>query len=1426
VPDSLTHITTSGGLISAAFIENVREPGSRQRGVEPVSFTLPWAEPQKSPAALEETIATAWELLLERWDAIRNDLAAMDVSQVRSRWLLPLFLVLDFDPVYQRGDTVLDQAGRLRFPLSHRGWPEDTHHATRNTAPPLHTVPPSQSLDARTGPGGGIKVKSPHDMLQAFLNASADDRWAVLSNGVLLRLLRDYHHTHTRGYVQFDLEAMFETRNYGDFRALCRLCHASRFVAQVPGTSQVPGTLLEQFYKDSIATGVRVGEDLREQVRQAIETLGNGFLDGALIGAFHGEARDGRGGADAGCQTSSVKRQDDVTFDTSRLAREYYAEILHIVYRVLFLLFAEQRGMMPGRDSLYAEAYSIAHLRALAEGDIPREDDFTDLWHGLQVTFRMVREGVPELGVFGYDGMLFAEDQTPLLSGSPPPSQGGGSGRGVRNSDLLRAVRALTLIERDGVLQRISYADLGVEELGSIYESLLDFTPRVTTHAEAVDGREIPANTFFLDPRGSERKTTGSYYTHDSLVDELIKSALLPVARDRLARAGLPVVEDPTEDLSGLLTDYAGLSDEQRAAGEEALLGIKVCDPAVGSGHFLVKANDALGAELARVCTGDEYPTEAQIQAAKRDVLAHCIYAVDVNPMAVELCKVSLWINASVRDKPLSFLDHHIKCGNSLIGATPELMDKGVPYEAFAPGITGNDRDVAKQVRAQSRQEQREFERGGGYQPALFRVRVYEPTGEVREVYEYVGTLAEDQPRAARERYAAYLTTDEYRRRKLEADCWTAAFFWPLTAQKPGFSEKPGFFPTCGEFIRLRDEGPEALPPEALAQIETLAERYRFFHWHLEFPDVFPQTSEVLETSEVSGGFDVVLGNPPWEQINLVEKEFFADKVPEIVNARTGAERRRMIEALAKTDPELYQTYLDALRESEAMGHFFSNSGRYPLAARGRINLYQVFAGTARRITGPDGRAGIVVPSGIATDYYNQDYFNAVVEEGELVSFYDFENRAKLFPEVDSRYKFCLLTLTGGEVDEAEFAFFLHTTSDLANPERRFGLSREEVALMNPNTGTVPVFRTRRDAELTEKLYYAAPVLVNKATGENPWGVSFKQGLFNMTNDSHLFRTREELEAEGFVLEGNRFVHGEEIYLPLYEAKMFHRYDHRYGTFEGVDSRSDVHLPNPTIEQYQDSVFVVQPWYWVAREEVITKQEHDPGWFLAFRDIARSTDERTGIFSFIPWVAVGNNAPILTFAKPVATEVCGLASNLNALAFDFVLRQKIGGIHLNFYVVEQLPILPPDRYTPDLLDFIVPRVVELTYTAWDLQPFARDVLDEVGQETWARWFESDHLGSPAPVHTDRPDRFPTDVLIRPVRSLDPPPFVWDEERRAVLRAELDALYGHLYGLTREELAYILDTFPIVRRKDEARYGEYRTKRMVLESYEALEGEFN
>jgi hypothetical protein len=766
--------------------------------------------------------------------------------------------------------------------------------------------------------------------------------------------------------------------------------------------------------------------------------------------------------------------------------------------------------------------------------------------------------------------------------------------------------------------------------------------------------------------------------------------------------------------------------------------------------------------------------------------------------MAVELCKVSLWINASVRDRPLSFLDHHIQCGNSLIGAAPELMAEGVPYEAFNHTLVGNHRERAKEIRKRNRQERRDFEKGGGVQMALFQVTAVLETMDDLLQWSELNRLAEERPQAARERYEAYRADEKTARARLIADTWTAAFFWPVTEDAP----PP---PTFDTFRRVQAQGKAALSEPQQRVVAALAERYRFFHWHLAFRDVFKDEGE--------GGFDVVLGNPPWERIKLQEKEFFADKDADIAKASTAAARRRLIKKLPQTDPELHAAYTAALRESEATSHFLRESGRYPLTSGGDINTYAVFAGLVRKITRATGRSGLILPLGIATDYTYRDFFGDVVGSGQLVSFYDFENRKGIFPGVHRNYNFALTTLAGSALpqNEAEFVFFMTWFEDLRDENRCFTLTTEDLQRINPNTRTLPVFRTNQEAELTRKIYQRCPVLHNQQTRENPWEVDFFT-MFHMANDSRLFHTQEEMLSEGLLPIGNLFCSKSEVYLPLYEAKMMHQFNHRHGTFEG---QSEKELRKGlcreiTKQELSDETHLPMPRYWTAEhtlDEAIADDQIRK-WFIGFRNITRAVDRRTATFAILPWAASGHSIQFVSSAIHENILIPSLLGNLNSLVFDFVVRQKMGGINLSYYIVRQLPVLPPDRYTPRLLGFIVPRVVELTYTAWDLQPFAQDVLDEVGEETWARWFAD------APIHDSPPPAW--------TAGDTPAPFVWDEERRAVLRAELDALYAHLYGLTRDELAYILDTFPIVKRKDEAEYGEYRTKRMILEKYEEVE----
>jgi len=583
-------------------------------------------------------------------------------------------------------------------------------------------------------------------------------------------------------------------------------------------------------------------------------------------------------------------------------------------------------------------------------------------------------------------------------------------------------------------------------------------------------------------------------------------------------------------------------------------------------------------------------------------------------------------------------------------------------------------------------------------------------------------------------------------------------------------------------------------------------------------------------THSPTDGFDVVLGNPPWEHTELKEKEWFAHRRPDIAAAGTGARRKRMIEALAVEDPSGYTAFQEEKRRHDGVGHLASGSGRYPLCGRGRINTYAVFAELDRSLIRPAGRCGVIVPSGIATDDTTKYFFQDVMESHVLASLFDFENAAPLFPGVHRSYKFCLLTLTGAgdpATGGADFAFFLHRVADLQDPERRFVLTADAIALLNPNTRTCPIFRTRRDADLTQAIYRRVPVLLREAREgrpeENPWGVTFRQGLFNMTSDSHLFRTREQLEADGFVLASNRFFRGTEQYLPLYEAKMTQPWDHRAAdVIRSTTARQRQAQPEPLdLRAHQSPHRVAQPLYWVHEQDCLDALPNGwrQQWLVGFTNVTSPTNERTFLPTVIPIAGVGNSMPI---ALPLSAydRASVLVGTLSSFAFDFATRQKIGGVNLNFYLVKQLPLLPPEIHAvpcPWLAPsrdsrlptaaFLTPRVLELTYTAWDLAPFAKDC------------------------------------------GYHGPPFRWDEERRFLLRCELDAAFFHLYlpsaangewrratGEREEELArlresfptprdavdYVLETFPIVKRKDEARWGDYRTKRTILDIYERIQ----
>jgi hypothetical protein len=826
---------------------------------------------------------------------------------------------------------------------------------------------------------------------------------------------------------------------------------------------------------------------------------------------------------------------------------------------------------------------------------------------------------------------------------------------------------------------------------------------------------------------------------------------------------------------------------------EEAILGLKVCDPACGSGAFLIAAAHRMAGKLASVRTGDDEPSPEEVRKALRDVIGRCIYGVDLNPLAVELCKVNLWMETMESGKPLSFLDHRILVGNSLLGTVPALMEQGIPNDAFR-AISGDDKKIASQCRRRNREERDATAMfvadGEGHSVSP---RFLQETSGLVEAIAEINVLSNDDVLEIREKDARYkklLESRDYRGQKFEADAWCAAFVWEKTKNAPE--------PITTAVFQSIKASPDWLAPEVREEVERITQQYKFFHWHLAFPDVFrlPFAGELPDNPDMGwcGGFDVVLGNPPWERLKIQEKEWFASRRPEITNAPNAAARARMIKELKAAEPRLYKEFMGDLRVADGESHFIRNSGRYPLCGRGDINTYSIFAETMKNIISLSGRVGAVIPSGLATDYTTRFFFQDIMGAGglpALVSFYDFENRQGIFPGVHRSYKFSLVTMAGpGQpaTEGADFVFFAQRVEDLKDPDRHVRLTMQDIELLNPNTLTVPTFRSKRDAEITKKIYSRVPVLIREAregkTEENPWGLSF-MAMFHMANDSGLFRTWTQLEEEGWRLEGNIFVKDGKKYLPLYEAKMVHHYDHRWATYlrDGDTTR------DKTSEEKADPANCVMPRYWVPEEEVEARLagKWDRKWLMGWRDVCRSTDERTMIAGVVPRVGVGHKFLLMFPSNCSTSTMLCLLANLSSLVLDFAARQKLGGTSMAYFVVKQLAVLPPSRYlspTPwnsecCLEQWIAKRVATLLMTADEMQ-------------------ESD---------------FDIDGAYEPA--------MWDDEHRFQARCELDAAFFHLYGVDRHDVGYILDKFPIVKEHDEKAYGEFRTKHEILRTYDAM-----
>ena len=555
--------------------------------------------------------------------------------------------------------------------------------------------------------------------------------------------------------------------------------------------------------------------------------------------------------------------------------------------------------------------------------------------------------------------------------------------------------------------------------------------------------------------------------------------------------------------------------------------------------------------------------------------------------------------------------------------------------------------------------------------------------------------------------------------------------------------------------------------------------------WREVFPGIF---------SRPEGGFDCVIGNPPWERMKLQEREFFDTVAPKIAGAVDAASRRKLIASLEKRNPDLHKRYLGAKEAAEQTLNYIRACGRYPLTGKGDTNTYAVFAELAHSIVSPAGVVGLLVPSGVATDHTTKEFFARLTDPNVLIGLYDFENRHKVFPDVDGRFKFCVLLFGGSraEAKAADFVFFAHEMEDLKDKDRHIALTAADMKLLNPNTRTCPIFRGRRDVELTKAIYRRVPIFVdhNRKEGGNPWDVRYFT-MFHQTNDAELFRTARQLKAQKCVRDGACWRKGKKRYLPLYEAKMVQAYDHRAASVvvKADNWMRQGQTAETSLVEHQNPEFCVEPRWWVAETEVSERMGGLPlPAFIGFKDITSSTNERTMIAAAIPWSAVTNHLPLAITQQEPRLNLCLLA-NLNSFVLDYVTRQKTGGVTLNFFIVEQLPVFPPDAYAQKcpwerkrtLQDWIAQRVLKLTCTSNDMIPLAE------------------------------------------AAGFDPPVHKWKPDERADLLAEMDAAYMLLYGIERDDLTYILSTFGEPDERGEVLLPSGSPSARILEHYDRLRG---
>jgi hypothetical protein len=1345
--------------------------------------------------------------LFRRVERIALAGASLSFERVWALWYRELFKTLGF-PSLRRLEP-LETIRHGLVPISHACYTEE--NGDNPDDPPLIFIdlhPLGIDLDRAHYPN---PTRNPHmtrEPISRAFELALDDsqtRWALLSNGLELRLYRRDSSV-ARQYLSIHFVELFEHDHPKEWLVFWGLFRFAAFTArnqlnlnrQFPLLSTSHECLLDRVNKGSQQHTVKIADDLRENVVAALENLLQGIIDSPQNLHLWQEIHHGK--------SVPGEKQLKVLFD----------EGIKFLYRLLFILYAESRDLLPvGESIIYKDTYSLEHLRDMVERPLRSEDyDKTYYSKTIYTLFQLLYQGYPirnprvtsflsiqrakETAAFSippYNGTLFKPDQTPLLDMCF-----------ISDRTMREVIRELSLSRpkrRSERRERYSYADLGIDQLGSIYEGLLVYEPSITDQAmvearikgelhlvplEQAESLRVsydqssvkPAGSFVLRIWGGRRKSSGSYYTPQEITAFLVKDSLVPLVE--------PIIQGCSQ---------RGRDSKPRRHAEE-ILQIKVCDPAMGSGAFLVQACRYLGEAYGRALTAEGLREDKRMEADelaryKRRVAETCLYGVDVNPLAVELAKISLWLETLAQDRPLTFLDAHLRCGNALIGAP--LRDQSgqllkdltrlsmIPTKAFGKASKEDTKKFKDQLRklvAENKKQVQQFEAG---QLNLFSIK------EVKHIlaaYLHLRLQLEESDEGKTIEEAVELVhhkhdlfqialeddASQLHRLKQVCDLWCAVWFWPSAA--------PVLPPTTllyQAIASLMLSVPHHHVPDNAELYRTMAQsiakKLLFFHWELEFPEIwFDEQGDPL----TDGGFDVVVGNPPWSKLAPLSKEFWSNYAPTF--RKLGKQAAIRETQKLRSDPEIDISWRNYCKFIEQQNNIFRLGGFFTTQGRGQLNTYKLFLEQMIHITKHEGIFSIVVPSGIYTDAESKPLREHLFTEQKSRFLISIENRRGIFPIHRSTK---VVLLSGQKSQETKrdnhsvpigclFLVGQDTRGqDLAPSRQDLGLLLPQVELhllkispqtiktFAPDTFSLMEFKSQHEIHLAEHIYNSHPLLGDKL--EDSWNISFQQD-FHMTNDSDLF----EEEPTGW---------------PLWEGKMIYQYARDYSS---PDYWINEHagLARLSRRAKLNSFSVAKQWQ--ANQPKLGCTDFR----LVYRSVARNTDEATLIATILPPKVFATNSlsevtQWIFHLKPDPhweplfneSNQFYLLAILNSFVLNFVIRQKVTA-NVNQYIVEQLPV-PRLPFSHFISQSLAPLAARLTCVDERFAPLWEEVARYHPRSMAASW--SPECGA------------------RSARE------------RALLRAQIDTIVADLYGLSAYDFAYILSTFPLLDRDQPPLTGE-------------------